>query len=83
MIPISAIRCMESAAIDGNGAELAVSRPTTEGDTIVSYFRLGPGIEGMDVFVDGTADSFGPGTWTYQHCRSAVSISEVGTCTMG
>ena len=79
-VPAAAIRCMDETA-DGEGAELSVSMLTTEGDRIVAYLRVGPQIDGLDRFVDGTADSFGPGTWTYQHCVGDVTISEFGTCT--
>jgi len=77
-VPTTAVDCMTDA--HDVGAELRVSSVTTEGDTIVSYFRVGPKIDGIDLFVDGTADSFGPRTWTYQHCRGDVTISEYGTC---
>jgi hypothetical protein len=78
--PPGAIGCMEEAAGRG-GAELSVSSLTTEGDAIVSYFRVGPQIDGIDLFVDATADSFGPRTWTYEHCTGDATISEYGYCT--
>lgn len=79
-VPPGAIRCMDEAAGEA-GAELSVSSLTTEGDAIVSYFRVGPQIDGIDLFVDATADSFGPRTWSYQHCTGDVTISEYGACT--
>ncbi|QNE46386.1 hypothetical protein F1C58_05320 [Glaciihabitans sp. INWT7] len=79
-VPPGAIRCMDEAA-GKSGAELSISSPTTEGDAIISYFRVGPEIDGIDQFVDATRDSFGPRRWTYQHCRGNVTISEYGACT--
>lgn len=77
-VPSAAVNCMDDAHT--TGAELRVSSSTTEGDTIVSYFRVGPHIDGIDLFIDGTADSFGPGTWSHQRCRGDAAISEFGTC---
>ena len=43
-VPDDLYRCLDEAA--ATGAELVVTMPTTEGDPIVSYYRVGPQIDG-------------------------------------
>jgi hypothetical protein len=75
-IPDAAIACVEDAGPDG--AELAVGRPTTEGDAYVSFYRVGPGIDGIEIWEDGTRDAFGGG-WHLGTCRD-VSVLAPGRC---
>lgn len=55
-VPETAWDCLDQAT--DAGAELVVSTPTTEGDPIVTYYRVGPGIDGLEVYVDNRADRF-------------------------
>ncbi|PWW23070.1 hypothetical protein JD79_02235 [Geodermatophilus normandii] len=65
----------------GGGAELAVTRPTTEGDPITSWYRARPGVPGLEVFVDGSRDRFGTGDWLRLDCPRATSPEDLGDCT--
>ncbi|MBN0041792.1 hypothetical protein JN535_16650 [Cellulosimicrobium cellulans] len=77
-VPDDAYRCLDDAA--ATGAELVVTLPTTEGDPIVNYYRVGPGIEGLEIFVDATRDTYGSGQWAHLRCPAAESASEPGEC---
>jgi hypothetical protein len=76
-IPQRAIDCMVDAM--ATGAELAVLQPTIEGDPLVSYYRVGPGINGIEIFTDGTLDTFGGGWW-HQQCADAQDIIAPKEC---
>jgi hypothetical protein len=76
-VPDSAFACLNDAF--GSGAELAVVQPTVEGDPVVTFYRVGPNIRGMDVFTDFTLDSFGSG-WSVQHCVVTVDVREPAGC---
>lgn len=79
-VPDDAWVCLEESRT--TGAELVVTRPTTEGDGIVEYVRVGPDIDGVEVWVDVTADRFG-GTdagWTLQRCPGAATVRDRSTC---
>ncbi len=78
-VPDDAWACLEDGLVVG--AELEVTRPTTEGHPITTYSRVGPSIDGMEVFTDGTADAFGPGTWTHELCPDTVDPREPLGCT--
>ena len=75
-IPPARIRCL--AATPSQGRELVVESPTTEGDPIVRYYRTGPDLNGVDIFVDATRDRFGGG-WQHSLCRSG-QIDQTGAC---
>src|SRR5207253_11469017 len=51
-IPDDAVACIEHAGPEG--AELAVVRPTTEGDPYVMFYRVGHGIQGLEIWEDAT-----------------------------
>lgn len=53
------------------GAELVEVQPTIEGDPIMSYYRVGPEIDGMEYFNDPTFDKFGADEWTHMVCALA------------
>ena len=76
-IPQDAIECMSSSS----SAELAVTTPTTEGDPIPRYYRTTEA--GLEVWTDGTHDTWGAGGWTHEICPDARSIIETGDCTTG
>ncbi|SFT40403.1 hypothetical protein SAMN05660657_00560 [Geodermatophilus amargosae] len=74
------LACLD-AGRTGDGAELAVTRPTTEGDPITSWYRARPGVPGLEVFVDGSRDRFGTGDWLRLECPGAASPDDLGDCT--
>ena len=76
-IPDDAAACLESSFT--SGAELVVSGPTTEGDPYITYYRVGPDIEGIEIFIDSTRDRFGFG-WAHQLCPDATGLLELGEC---
>lgn len=59
------IDCLKSKAASG-GAELVVLQRTVEGDPIVRYYRVGPNIDGLEIFSDNTQDKFGRRTWAHE-----------------
>ena len=61
--------CLTNGA--AGGAQLVLVRPTTEGDPIVTYYRSGPGIDGVRVFTDRSSDSFGSQGWLVQTCTAS------------
>lgn len=61
------------------GAELVVVTPTTEGDPTVTYYRVGPGIDGVNIYSDMTSDRFGGG-WHIQHCPTTTDVKELSGC---
>ena len=79
-VPAGALTCLD-AGRTGDGAELAVTRPTTEGDPITSWYRARPGVPGLEVFVDGSRDRFGTGDWLRLDCPAATSPDDLGDCT--
>ena len=64
-----------------SGAEMVMIQPTTEGDPVVTYYRVGPGIDGVDIYTDMTADRFGSG-WHIQHCTT-TNVNELSGCVEG
>ncbi|MDM7832101.1 hypothetical protein [Cellulomonas edaphi] len=50
--------------------ELVVIRPTVEGDPILTYYRASPGVDGIEVMSDNTADRFRGEDFDYQVCTS-------------
>ncbi|MFE6971551.1 hypothetical protein [Isoptericola sp. NPDC057653] len=75
-----AFACLDAASARGDGAELIVRSRTIEGDPIVEYHRVGPGIDGLEVYVDGTQDAFGDRTWTYRSCPETVTAADPLGC---
>ena len=60
--------CIVRAFREGESAEAVAAYSTAEGDPIVNYIRvLGPGR--VEVFIDTTADTFGPQQWTHRVCK--------------
>lgn len=58
--------CLDAAW--DTGAELSVMTPTTEGDPTYQYYRVGPGIDGLEVYRDTTSDTYGNGRWSHDVC---------------
>jgi len=53
--------------------------PTTEGDLIV-YYRVGPAIDGLEVFRDATHDKFGQQAWSHELCPGTITVTEPLGC---
>lgn len=68
--PPGALRCLAAAVGTAQGAELAVSRLSVEGDPIVTYFRALPGSKTIEAFVDSTRDDLGRQVWVRMRCAS-------------
>lgn len=80
-VPQLPLDCMASAA-GGVGAEFALAQPTSEGDYIVTFYRVGPAISGVDVFVDATRDQFGKQEWREGSCPSVRSMLDPQVCNL-
>ena len=61
------LKCLERGYAE-SGAELAVASPTTEGDLIVSHFRITPHAASLQIFIDATRDKYGGGNWQESAC---------------
>lgn len=55
------------------GGEAMVQYPTTEGDPIREYYRVGPGVRGVEIYTDHTDDAFGTQAWTHQVCPGSTA----------
>ena len=75
-IPEEAFACLTEAGEEG--AELAVTRPTTEGEPITEYYRVLPG-GGWEAYIDASQDSSGGGWW-YTDCPDAQTIEDLAAC---
>lgn len=78
-IPAENLTCLQDAA--NEGAELAVTRPTTEGDPVTEYYRVLPG-GGWEAYIDGSQDSNG-GIWWFTPCPEAKTLEDLATCQGG
>lgn len=79
-MPEEAFDCLNNGF--DSGAEMVVVQPTTEGDPVVTYYRVGPGVEGVDIFADMTADRYGGG-WQVLHCTTTIDVNELSGCVEG
>ena len=70
------ITCLAAALTSGKGGELKVQEPTTEGDPVVSYYRVTKQ-RTTEVYVDSTRDKFGDVDWSYSSCSKPTSVLEV------
>ncbi|CCH89279.1 exported protein of unknown function [Modestobacter italicus] len=80
-VPADRAACLFDAAAERVGAELEVVSYTTEGDPIPVYYRHHPGVSGLEVMEDQTADSYGSGDWVVTQCPEATSPHALGVCT--
>ncbi|WP_024286487.1 hypothetical protein [Cellulomonas sp. KRMCY2] len=81
VVPEAAWDCLDEGS--EAGAELVVSMPTTEGDPIVTYYRVGAGIEGLELFIDNSADVWaGPDNRGVSHqlCPATATAREPLGC---
>ncbi|GAB3775258.1 hypothetical protein GCM10027600_39320 [Nocardioides ginsengisegetis] len=63
------MQCLLMAMRSGEGGEFVLTRPTTEGDPITTYYRVLP--DGtFETYVDNTADHYGSGRWEYRRCST-------------
>lgn len=65
--PQAPVDCLVSALRDGTGAELAVDVPTGRGESTVTYYRVLPGGDEVEVFAD-EPDSSGVRSWSRTTC---------------
>lgn len=79
-VPADRAACLFDAASERVGAELEVISYTTEGDPIPIYYRHHPGVGGLEVMEDQTADSYGSGDWVISLCPEATSPHALGVC---
>ncbi len=77
-VPVDAWACLDDAF--GTGAELVVTAPTTEGDPVVTYYRVGPGIDGLEILTDASGDRYGGGAST-PLCPGTVTVTKPLGCT--
>ena len=77
-IPDESVACIEKAGSEG--AELAVVQPTTEGDPLVTFYRVGPEIDGIEIWDDATRDTFGDRKWHRAECETISVFTPTG-CT--
>lgn len=80
-VPPESWTCLDDAD-DETGAELVVTAPTIEGDPIVTYYRVGPAIAGLEIYVDSTKDAFGDSAnpWQYESCPATVAAKRPSGC---
>ncbi|ABS03750.1 hypothetical protein Krad_2269 [Kineococcus radiotolerans SRS30216 = ATCC BAA-149] len=72
--------CLLSSDAQREGAEVLVTSNTVEGDPIKTYYRALPG-EGLEVFTDATADSFGSEGWRHVRCVDvAAAVENLDSC---
>jgi hypothetical protein len=74
--------CLKRGYAD-DGAELAVARPTVEGDMIVSHFRVAPHAPSLQIFHDATRDKFGSGKWEESVCPLPRGVDSIAACLGG
>jgi hypothetical protein len=78
-IPEEELACLTDAGEEG--AELSVTRPTTEGDPVTEYYRVLPG-GGWEAYIDGSQDRNG-GIWWYTPCPDAADLEDLAQCNGG
>jgi hypothetical protein len=72
----AALACLRSALTSGEGAELVVTSPTTEGDPITAYYRVTPAGT-TELYEDATEDAFGDGAWHFAECDRPEGVLDV------
>lgn len=77
-VPAEAWACLDAGR--ATGAELVVTTPTTEGDPMRAYYRVGPGVDGLEIYRDTTADTYGSGGWSFTRCPGTVRVVEPTSC---
>lgn len=75
-IPAESFTCLDEAG--KAGAELSVTRATTEGDPVTEYYRVLPA-GGWEAYIDGSQDRNG-GNWWYTDCPDAETIEDLANC---
>jgi hypothetical protein len=77
-VPDSAWACVQDPGPDGG--ELVLVRNSVEGDPIVTYIRVTPGVDGIELISDNRADAFRSEDWTHLRCTSFTFDHEVVGC---
>jgi hypothetical protein len=75
-IPAENLDCLDSAGPEG--AELSVTRPTTEGDPVTEYYRVLPD-GGWEAYLDGSMDRYGS-QWWFTDCPDARDLEDLAQC---
>lgn len=70
--PIELPDAVRDCLAQQGGGEAMLETPTDEGDPIQRWYRVGPGIEGVEYYTDNTQDSNGDRVWTYTSCPAAT-----------
>ncbi|MFE5337359.1 hypothetical protein ACFQ8E_15720 [Isoptericola sp. NPDC056573] len=76
---VAGYACLD-AATEAEGAELVLRYLSDECDPIVEYWRVGPGIDGTEAYIDATQDTFGDPVWWYNSCPRTVTAAEPRGC---
>jgi len=79
----AALDCLADASAAGASAELAWAYPTTEGDPIVSFAFVRPGVEGVETYTTTAFDSYGGGavgSWSGTLCPDPRDVYGEGDC---
>ncbi|WP_157987141.1 hypothetical protein [Streptomyces atratus] len=70
------IVCLRRALESGESAELKVTHPTVEGDSIREYYRLTP--QGrLEVYTDSTDDQYSDQKWSFAKCYAPEWLAEI------
>lgn len=72
----SSVACLRRGHESGNGAELMVEWPTTEGDPVWTYYRV-TSDGSTEAYEDSTQDAFGSREWSFTECGSPSSVLEI------
>lgn len=78
-VPRGAVDCLAAARDGDAGAELQVVAPTEQGDPVRVYYRVVPGVDGLELFVH-SPDGPGRSGWTHDRCPEAGTLPDIGTC---
>lgn len=78
--PESLAQCLTTPAARRDGAEVEVRSVTTEGDPVVTHYRVSPGRGEVDVFTDASADRFGTDEWGWVRCPDVAALSTFADC---
>ena len=78
-VPDEAWACLDGAR--ETGAVLRVTALTTEGDPVLTVYRVGPYVDGLEITTDWTQDRFaGDQTVTVETCPDTVTAAQPEGC---
>jgi hypothetical protein len=70
------VECLRQGMRSGAGGELTVRSPTTEGDSVVEYYRVTP-TGSTEIYTDSTHDPNSNEGWSYGECDEPRSVLDV------